>query len=634
MTGCELNNQKSDFIFIKHNLGIVPTLYFYTITSQKPKQPPLQNISITPKEKYLSVILTSLMMRIVLSDPLGYVVNLLQKVLQIQVYSLLFLISIPVLAQEVPPANWFNLDYETDGIPGVSTEKAYDNLLKGRSNKPVVVAVLDSGVDFLHKDLEGKIWVNTDEIPNNNIDDDKNGYIDDRYGWNFLGNTKGENIQFDNLELTRQYVFLKKQFGGREEADLNNEEKVQFQRYKTYEKEIERQLKENEENAMYYGTLVQALDLIQKDIGKDRVEIEDLKNYRSKKMVLVKVAALARKSMAEGATFDEIALDLIDNFDYYFNQFKYYYNPEFDPRAIVGDNYEDPYERYYGNNNIKGPDAEHGTHVAGIIAANRENTIGIKGVADNVQIMSVRVVPDGDERDKDIANAIFYAVDNGASIINMSFGKDLSPNKDLVDKAIKYAQKKDVLMVHAAGNESSENFETNNFPNDRYLRNGLFKSKYADNWIEVGASSWEVGPDLVASFSNYSASVVDLFAPGSSIYSTIPEQKYAEHDGTSMAAPVVAGVAAILRSYFPELSASEVKDILLQTAVRYKNKVRKPGDEEGKRIAFNHLSVTGGIVNTHAAVEEALKRTGQKRSFNSRQAEISNEISEEVNGGL
>ena len=573
-------------------------------------------------------------MRIVLSDPLGYSKVLLQKVLQLQVYSLIFLFSTSGFAQEAPPSNWFNLDYELDGIPGVSTEKAYDQLLKGRSNKPVVVAVLDSGVDFLHEDLEGKIWENTDEIPDNNIDDDKNGYVDDRYGWNFLGNGKGENIQFDNLELTRQYVLLKKQFEGKEAADLSGDEKEQFQRYKAYEEEIEKQLKENEENAMYYGTLVQALDLIQKDIGKDKVEIEDLKNYRSKKMVLVKVAALARKSMADGATFDEIALDLIDNFDYYFNQFKYYYNPEFDPRAIVGDNYEDPYERYYGNNNIKGPDAEHGTHVAGIIAANRTNTLGMKGVANNVQIMSVRVVPDGDERDKDIANAIFYAVDNGASIINMSFGKGLSPNKELVDKAIKYAQKKDVLIVHAAGNEGSENFETTNFPNDRYLKNGLFKSKYAENWIEVGASSWEVGPDLVASFSNYSANIVDLFAPGSSIYSTIPEQKYTEHDGTSMAAPVVAGVAAVLRSYFPELSAFEVKDILMQTAVRYKNKVRKPGDEEGKRISFSQLSVTGGIVNTHAAVEEALKRTGQKRSLNSRQAEIITEPSEDVEGGL
>jgi len=278
----------------------------------------------------------------------------------------------------------------------------------------------------------------------------------------------------------------------------------------------------------------------------------------------------------------------------------------------VGDDYSDPYQRDYGNNDYEGPDAFHGTHVSGIIAAERNNGIGINGVADMARIMTVRAVPNGDERDKDVASAIIYAVDNGASVINMSFGKGYSWNKKLVDEAVKYAAKKDVLLVHAAGNSAQNNDNTNNFPNDSYKKACWFCKKGAyDNWIEVGALSNTTDENLPASFSNYGKEEVDLFAPGVAIYSTIPDNEYRNAQGTSMAAPVVAGVAALLRSYFPELTAKQVKEILLESATRIDMDVKKPGTQD--LVPFSSLSVTGGTVNAYEAVKLAMETKGKKK---------------------
>jgi cell wall-associated protease len=272
----------------------------------------------------------------------------------------------------------------------------------------------------------------------------------------------------------------------------------------------------------------------------------------------------------------------------------YQLNLAFDPRSTVGDDPANLTEKGYGNPDVRGPDADHGTHVAGIIGANRNNNLGIMGVADNVILMPVRVVPDGDERDKDVANGIRYAVDNGAKIINMSFGKSFSPNREIVDQAIRYAASKGVLLVHAAGNDGENLDKEDNFPTNKFAK--------VNTWIEVGASTAE--ENLAASFSNYGKQSVDLFAPGRAIYATVPDNKYANHDGTSMAAPVVSGVAALVWSYYPQLSAEQVKEVLLKSAVRYTDlKVGLPGGEE--KIAFGELSKTGAIVNAYEAVKLA-----------------------------
>ena len=281
---------------------------------------------------------------------------------------------------------------------------------------------------------------------------------------------------------------------------------------------------------------------------------------------------------------------------------EYNYNPDFNPRPVVGDDYPDKAERYYGNNDVTGPDASHGTHVAGIVGASRTNEIGIDGIARGVRLMSVRTVPNGDERDKDVANAIRYAVENGADVINMSFGKKYSPHKKVVDAAVQYADSMGVLMVHAAGNDGANVDSTDNFPSPYYADGGR-----AQRWIEVGASSWEGGEKLAASFSNYGAERVDVFAPGHSIYSTVPDDAYERNDGTSMAAPMVSGLAALIMAHYPSLTATDVRTIILETATPYRNRtVARPGD--GETVPFGTLSDTGAVVNAHAALRRAADR--------------------------
>ena len=282
---------------------------------------------------------------------------------------------------------------------------------------------------------------------------------------------------------------------------------------------------------------------------------------------------------------------------------------DYDARDIVGDNPANFDDRSYGNADVEGPDAAHGTHVSGIIAGVRGNNLGVDGVGgSNVRIMSVRTVPNGDERDKDVANAIRYAADNGAQVINMSFGKGLSPYKKEVDAAMKYAEKKDVVIVHAAGNEGQLLTLTNNFPNDTYQG----KKRTGKTWIEVGAASSSYDVDLAAGFSNYNKQYVDVFAPGAEIYSTIPDNKYAKFDGTSMAAPMVAGIAALLRSYFPDLKAKQVKEIIEASAVPVELEVNRPGSE-GEQIKFSELSATGGLANAYTAVKLAEQTKGKNK---------------------
>jgi subtilisin family serine protease len=332
------------------------------------------------------------------------------------------------------------------------------------------------------------------------------------------------------------------------------------------------------------------------------------------KNILAKRIASGKDVSSMKAIRDDLNEQIQEGIEYYETKIKYQYNPDYNARAeIVKDNYADSYERNYGNNDVKGPDAFHGTHVAGIIAAIRSNDKGMKGVADNVRIMAVRCVPDGDERDKDVANAIIYAVDNGATVINMSFGKSYSWDKDAVDKAVKYAMSKDVLLVHAAGNDAKNNDAgDNNFPNARFQKKGLFKPKKAKNWIEVGALSWKKGEDAVATFSNFGQNNVDVFAPGVDIYSTAPDGKYKNASGTSMASPVTAGVAAVIRSYYPELTAEQVKECIEKSVIRQDYKVKKPGTDE--KVNFSTLSRTGGVVNVVKAVELAGTMKGKKKN--------------------
>lgn len=523
--------------------------------------------------------------------------------------------SLFVTAQDAAPENWFNLDKSQDKVAGVSTEKMYKELLKDRASKTVVVAVIDSGVDPRHEDLKPVMWINEDEIPDNGIDDDKNGYIDDINGWNFIGGKNGENINHESLEITRLVAKYQKKFEGKDASALSKKEKKEYDRYKKLEKEINDKRDQISQQGMGYIMFASAIKKIKAGIGKDNISLDDLKAFKSEDEEVVNMLPRLVDIMGkQGASFEEIESEIAGASDYFSGQLNYYYNTEYDPRSVVGDDYSNSYDRDYGNADVQGPDAMHGTHVAGIIAAVRDNDLGIKGVANNVKIMSVRAVPDGDERDKDVANAIIYAVDNGASIINMSFGKGYSWDKEAVDKAVKYAAKKDVLLVHAAGNSSLNTDQEDNFPNDRYKKRGWFRKKMAKNWLEIGALSWKPGEDAVASFSNYAKGNVDLFAPGYHINSTTPDQGYQSLSGTSMAAPVTAGVAAVLRSYFPTLTAEQVKDIMMSTTTPVNQKVKKPGHKDGDELVeFSSLSKSGGVVNAYLAVKKAMMTKGKKK---------------------
>ena len=515
----------------------------------------------------------------------------------------LFLVSFfAIQAQE---EGWHMLDPQDDQVQGISTEKAYKEVLAGKESQEVIVAVIDGGVDDRHEDLIDVMWVNSDEIAGNGIDDDKNGYIDDVHGWNFIGGKEG-NVNQDTYELTREYVRLKSKYEGKTEADISKKQKSEYEYWAAVKEDFETNRQEAEANYRIYegvqSNLLRYHELIKLYLDKEELSMQDLMTIQSQDS-LIRVAAGINAQILNiygpDADFEEVSDELLEGVEYFGSQYNYGYNAEFDPRNIVGDNYENSKEKYYGNNNVKGPDASHGTHVAGIIAADRSNEIGMKGIADNVRIMAVRAVPDGDERDKDVANAIIYAVDNGARVINMSFGKAYSYDKSAVDRAIRYAEKNGVLLVHAAGNENTNIDESDNFPT-KYTEDG----KTISTWIEVGASSWGEDEDFVASFSNFGQKEVDVFAPGVEIYSTMPEDTYEMSQGTSMAAPTVAGLAALLMSYYPELSAQQVKSVILESSRKFDGlHVKRPDD--GSLVEFKTLSNSGGLINVYEAVKMA-----------------------------
>ena len=520
---------------------------------------------------------------------------------------------------EVAPENWFNLS-PADGAEGVRTEETYVTFAQPES-EDIIVAVVDSGVDVNHEDLQGKIWTNAGEIADDGIDNDNNGYIDDVFGWSFIGGAKGmakiekdttlangyrlikgdpaAQIGADSLEVTRELVRMKKL-----KVQVEDLGEVLSSAQADYLAALTKEVGDAVTNATNVVTsytkrleTYKNSEAILKAAGISEITLESVRALESTDGEVLKAKADMLALLSNGIDLARINRVL----GAYTDQLKYYYNESFNPRSIVGDNYSNQTEKNYGNNDVIGSDSSHGTHVSGSIAATRDNEIGMKGVATNVKIMAIRVVPNGDERDKDVANGIRYAVDNGAKIINMSFGKSFSPYKRVVDDAVKYAESKGVLMVHAAGNSNANNDTEPNFPN----RNNKVAGVEFSNWLEIGASSFEKGLSLPAEFSNFGKKSVDLFAPGVDIYSTTPDNTYDTYSGTSMASPTVAGVAALVLSYDSSLDAAVLRSLLIDTSRRYpKLKVYLPGTESA--VLFSSLSKSGTIVDAFEAVQ-ALK---------------------------
>jgi len=515
--------------------------------------------------------------------------------------------ALPFLIQAQAPAklkpNWQNLDLPADSTFGISTEKAYTELLKGKKSIPVLVAVIDGGVDINHEDLKSVIWTNPHEKAGNNKDDDKNGYIDDIHGWDFIGGPKGD-IHFENLEATRIVRQLKPKYENVTASTVSAADKAEYEVYTRAKADYDEQLTSAQKSLQLYTGIKGALDSIVAAMPKDAAPLAFFESYTPTSTMQTRVKTVVVRNLKIDPDFEKFRKAAIDaGYTHFYEVVNYHLNLSFAPRDIVGDNISDPTQHFYGNADVDGPDADHGTHVSGIIGAIRDNNIGVKGVADNVRIMSVRTVPNGDERDKDVANAIRYAAANGARVINMSFGKGYSPDKKEVDDAVKFAISKDVLIVHAAGNDNKnlDAADVFNYPNRTYADH----SGSASNWIEVGASGPKDDESLKASFSNYGKTSVDVFAPGVLINSTIPDSKYAEFSGTSMASPVVAGLAALIRSYYPKLSAAQVKEAILRSVVPVNHDIAIRDGQNMKKVPFSDLCVTGGVVNTYNALKIA-----------------------------
>src|SRR5450755_4259488 len=520
---------------------------------------------------------------------------------------------------------WHLLDKEKDGVYGISLDKAYDFLrLKNLKSKPVLVAVIDSGVDTLQEDLVHILWTNPNEIPGNGIDDDHNGYVDDIHGWNFIGGKDGSNVKDDSQEEGRVYYQYKDQFDNKKVRmdSLSIETKEHYEMWVKAKKKIMGDGTDDGLDLLMLKRVVNACiksdSLLQVAMGKKEYTGNDLDSFQAKDMETRTAKSVLLFMFKENHIMDMTNTTFINDFtDQADREEKKMEIKETAPKNyradIVKDDESDIKDSIYGNNDIMATDPMHGTHVSGIIAAERNNAIGINGIADNVRIMMIRAVPNGDEHDKDIALAIRYAVDNGARVINMSFGKNLSPEKKWVDSAVKYAETRGVLLVHAAGNDNADVDTTDNFPSPHFKNSDYT----ASNWITVGASSDPLAEEnfksYTASFSNYGKKEVDIFAPGTHIYSTLPGgNKYGNLDGTSMAAPVVTGVAALILEYFPTLSPEEVKYCIEKSASMPSVKAKKPGTEN-EMVPLSELSTSGGILNAYGAVKLASAITDPKK---------------------
>jgi len=494
------------------------------------------------------------------------------------------------------PISWQLLDSQKDGYPGISLEKAYNELLKNKKPlKKIVVAIIDEGLDDKHPDLAGMEWTNIKEIPGNNIDDDKNGFVDDVHGWNFIGNAKHE-----TFEALREYVRLRNQFE-------NNADTIALKsspQY-TYWKKIVIEKDKIFDRIKWFDTILIQLHILQdywsEKLRNDSVYIKKVKNHQpdaGSDSSVIKAYDYFMNVLGPNPNVDNWTL--IYTIDY-LNQNNEdaktiieRSDPAYFRRKELGD---DPYtntKRNYGNSNTD-PDYPHGTACSGVIASLRNNSIGANGITNSVEIMPVRiiVVPNSDEWDKDVANAVIYAVDNGAQVINMSFGKSLSPQKSWVDDAVKYAEQKGVLIVNAAGNNASNVDSLPSYPEPYYQD----KSR-ALNFIKVGATTYD--SLLVATFSNYGSDAVDVFAPGVNIYTTDLNNKYMSVDGTSMAAPIVTGLAALIWSYYPQFSYKQIRYCIEESVKPFDIMVTKPGTEE--KVSFRTLSRKGGIVNAYHAL--------------------------------
>ena len=511
---------------------------------------------------------------------------------------------------------WHWKDLEKDGVHGVSLFKA-QQLLTDLKLKPtpIIIAILDGGIDTAHPQIKPMLWNNPKEIPGNALDDDKNGYLDDVHGWNFLGNAAGQNINKASDEKSRIYHRYKNEFK-QDKLDSAAWDVKKKQDFYTWQQAAAEIVFTDEDAAnlsfikMARNAVVKMGLILIKEIEDTNFTTEQLETFQP----IGKLTADTKISYLR--TMQALGIDRISGYHSIVEDLNEYISgkdqsavsidtpPEDLRKKIIQDQYENLNDQYYGNNNITGPNAKHGTHVAGLAAGMVDTNFTKSNFSNPIQIMGVRVVPDGDEYDKDIALGIRYAVNNGAKIINMSFGKSFSPEQPWVDSAIRYAASKDVLIIHSAGNESYDLNNKSVYPSPY---SNVFKDK-ASNMITVGASSDPViAESILTEFSNYGNKIVDVLSPGNKIFSSLPNQQYGFLNGTSMSAPILSHIAALVRAYFPKLSATEVKAILLQSSWKPNDpNTLFPIPQKDQSIKLNDISAEGGIINAALSIQNAL----------------------------
>jgi len=524
-----------------------------------------------------------------------------------------FLQILSIAQTNVSSKNWHWKDYKKDTVHGISLYQAYEFLSKTeKKSTPIIVAILDGGIDTNHLELKNKLWVNQKEIPNNGIDDDNNGFVDDIHGWNFLGGKDGRNIDKAADEKSRIYHTYKSQF---ESITDSTRLKTALQKklYQTWKQAAAALAFSNQDaaNLQYIKMARNALQrlgkVISREMNDSNFTIQNLETFQPVGRITLEAKMAYIKSVQIiGIEKETPYAEMMDDLNEYIegkekSSMAKLTPPENIRAEIIKDHYEDLFDNHYGNNDIMGPNSKHGTHVAGLVASIPDSDWQISKLYPSIQIMGVRVVPDGDEYDKDIALGIRYAVDNGAKIINMSFGKSFSPEQPWVDSAIRYAAKKDVLLIHSAGNEFYDLDNIQVYPNP-------YSSTFQDtakNVLTVAASSdLFINGSLLTDFSNFGPKIVDVLSPGNKIYSTFPgATNHGYLQGTSMSAPIVSHIAALIRSYYPPLTAIEVKKIIMQSVwkpVNHNESFSIPQKVENKKL--QEIAFAGGIVNAANAL--------------------------------
>ena len=524
--------------------------------------------------------------------------------------------------------NWYKEDFTSDSIPGISLIKTTSKLKD--SKKSIIVAVIDSQIDTYHEDLKDAIWTNKKEIPNNGIDDDHNGYTDDINGWNFLGTRSGNYIvwaNFDYTRIVREYAPI---FKDKKSEEIPNKDKIKYQQYLRaveYQDKIStyysNYLKSMEYNILLFNKTNDTLKYFfpkenytynQLDSLYRKYKINDKPYHERRNTNDQDLGALINSQMANlelGLTSYEKIVEHKTHIDSVLHK---NCNINYNERISIDDN-ADISIKGFGNNKvnakIKGITVinDHSTKVSSIIAANKKNGKGIEGFNDSIKIMPLSISCSGDEHDKDVALSIRYAVDNGAKVINMSFGKEFSMYPEWVKEAFQYAEKHNVLIAHASGNNGFNIDENPIYPNDYLYDNN---PEVSHNFINVGSINKNYGEKMVSSFSNYGKNNVDLFAPGEDIYTAIPDNKYSFDSGTSLAVPMVSGTAALIWLYYPELTVQQVKQIILESGASYDLEVIVPGTKD-KKVKFSELSKSGKVLNVYNAMQMAKKISRERK---------------------